>query len=62
MSFCSSDLIDNIGVPHLLTEDDEYKGYRIPAGTTVIANQWYDFYTFPVVHTFTKKNDKGHAS
>lgn len=30
-----------IGVPHLLTEDDEYKGYYIPAGSVVIANAWY---------------------
>ncbi|KAH9476887.1 Cytochrome P450 monooxygenase 98 [Psilocybe cubensis] len=33
-------VVGPIGVPHLLTEEDEYKGYRIPAGTTVIANQW----------------------
>ncbi|KAJ2934711.1 hypothetical protein H1R20_g2360, partial [Candolleomyces eurysporus] len=28
------------GVPHALSTDDEYKGYHIPAGTIVIANQW----------------------
>ncbi|PPQ79328.1 hypothetical protein CVT25_002558 [Psilocybe cyanescens] len=33
-------VVGPIGVPHLLTEEDEYKGYRIPAGTTVIANSW----------------------
>lgn len=29
-----------LGVPHLLTEDDTYNGYFLPAGTTVAANQW----------------------
>ncbi|KAJ2934714.1 hypothetical protein H1R20_g2365, partial [Candolleomyces eurysporus] len=28
------------GVPHALSTDDVYKGYHIPAGTIVIANQW----------------------
>ncbi|KAJ2919752.1 hypothetical protein MD484_g651, partial [Candolleomyces efflorescens] len=27
-------------LPHFATEDDVYKGYRIPAGSTVIANSW----------------------
>ncbi|KAF4616644.1 hypothetical protein D9613_008324 [Agrocybe pediades] len=27
-------------VPHLLMEDDEYKGYRIPKGSIVIPNVW----------------------
>ncbi|PCH38753.1 cytochrome P450 [Wolfiporia cocos MD-104 SS10] len=29
-----------LGVPHKLISDDEYRGYRIPQGTTVIANIW----------------------
>lgn len=29
-----------IGVPHRTTEDDVYKGYFIPKGSVVIANQW----------------------
>lgn len=29
-----------IGVPHLVTVDDTYKGYFIPAGTIVVANEW----------------------
>jgi len=28
------------GIPHVLDKDDEYNGYFIPAGTTVIPNQW----------------------
>ncbi|KAF5380073.1 hypothetical protein D9615_006264 [Tricholomella constricta] len=27
-------------LPHKVTEEDEYKGYRIPKGATVIANVW----------------------
>lgn len=27
-----------VGVPHALTEDDVYNGYRIPAGATVLSN------------------------
>ncbi|RDB18406.1 hypothetical protein Hypma_000372 [Hypsizygus marmoreus] len=29
-----------IAVPHLLHADDEYKGYRIPAGSIIIPNAW----------------------
>ncbi|KAJ3538450.1 hypothetical protein NMY22_g5158 [Coprinellus aureogranulatus] len=29
-----------IGIPHRTTADDVYKGYFIPAGSVVIANQW----------------------
>ncbi|RXW22004.1 hypothetical protein EST38_g3849 [Candolleomyces aberdarensis] len=28
------------GVPHALSTEDEYKGYRLPAGAIIIANQW----------------------
>lgn len=31
-----------IVVPHSVTEDDEYRGYFVPAGTVVIANMWYE--------------------
>ncbi|KAL4254630.1 cytochrome P450 monooxygenase [Pleurotus pulmonarius] len=29
-----------LGAPHRVTMDDEYKGYFIPKGTTVLANVW----------------------
>ncbi|KAG8923041.1 hypothetical protein FRC02_011440 [Tulasnella sp. 418] len=29
-----------MGVPHALIEDDEYMGYKLPAGSTVSANIW----------------------
>ncbi|KAJ7723619.1 cytochrome P450 [Mycena maculata] len=29
-----------IGVPHFLPVEDEYRGYRIPAGSVVMANSW----------------------
>ncbi|KAH6906116.1 O-methylsterigmatocystin oxidoreductase [Coprinopsis sp. MPI-PUGE-AT-0042] len=29
-----------LGVPHAATNDDDLNGYRIPAGTLVIANNW----------------------
>ncbi|EPE33145.1 Cytochrome P450 [Glarea lozoyensis ATCC 20868] len=43
------------GVPHALLEDDVYKGYRIPKGATIIANQWaicHDEGTFPYPENF----------
>ncbi|KAG9233810.1 putative O-methylsterigmatocystin oxidoreductase [Amylocarpus encephaloides] len=43
------------GVPHAVTEDDEYMGYRIPKGATVIANQWaicHDETVFPNPESF----------
>jgi cytochrome P450 len=30
-----------LGVAHCLTEDDEYSGYRIPKGSTILPNIWY---------------------
>ncbi|KAG2004361.1 cytochrome P450 [Coprinopsis cinerea AmutBmut pab1-1] len=29
-----------LGLPHMLSKDDEYNGYFIPAGTLVIGNTW----------------------
>jgi cytochrome P450 len=28
------------GMHHAVIEEDEYMGYRIPKGTTVVANHW----------------------
>lgn len=28
------------GTPHASTEDDEYKGFHIPSGTTILGNSW----------------------
>jgi cytochrome P450 len=38
------------GIPHAVIQDDEYMGYRIPKGATVIGNHWsihMDEKTFP---------------
>ncbi|KAF8128421.1 cytochrome P450 [Boletus edulis] len=29
-----------LGLPHMVTKDDSYDGYFIPAGTTIIGNTW----------------------
>jgi cytochrome P450 len=31
-----------MAAPHFVTEDDEYKGYRIPKGSTIMPNVWYE--------------------
>ncbi|KAI0691331.1 cytochrome P450 [Cytidiella melzeri] len=39
-----------LGIARKVTEDDEYKGYRIPSGTTVLPNVWailHDERTYP---------------
>jgi hypothetical protein len=30
-----------IAFPHYIAVDDEYRGYRIPAGSLVIGNTWF---------------------
>ena len=30
----------NVALPHSLTREDEYEGYRIPAHSIVIGNAW----------------------
>ncbi|KAK0234561.1 cytochrome P450 [Armillaria nabsnona] len=44
-----------MGIPHALTSDDIYRGYKIPSGSTVIANIWamlHDETTYPEPHSF----------
>lgn len=44
-----------MGVPHCVTEDDVYCGYRIPSGSVVIANSWallHDESIYPDPETF----------
>ncbi|KAK1220118.1 hypothetical protein PQX77_017157 [Marasmius sp. AFHP31] len=39
-----------LGLPHMVTKDDEVRGYYIPAGTTIMGNTWtilHDPNTFP---------------
>lgn len=31
---------DILGVPHAVIRDDEYMGYKIPKGSTVVYNVW----------------------
>jgi cytochrome P450 len=33
--------VNPTGFPHALIKDDEYNGYRLPAGTVVTINNWY---------------------
>ncbi|KAJ7131789.1 cytochrome P450 [Mycena crocata] len=42
------------GFPHVLTTDDEFQGYRLPAGSLVIGNAWYVLYSamYPAPHEF----------
>lgn len=40
-SILASQNVIPLGIPHCTTEDDEYEGYFIPKGTTVIPNIWY---------------------
>lgn len=30
-----------LGVPHQLVKEDNYRGYVVPGGTTILANAWY---------------------
>ena len=34
-----------LGVPHRLIEEDNYRGYIVPEGTTILANAWYAWRT-----------------
>ncbi|KAJ7607876.1 cytochrome P450 [Roridomyces roridus] len=44
-----------LGVAHFIAVEDEYKGYRIPRGSTVIINTWavlHDEHFYPDPHAF----------
>ncbi|KAJ7092249.1 cytochrome P450 [Mycena epipterygia] len=44
-----------IGVPHFLATEDEYRGYRLPAGSIVIGNTWailHDEVMYPDPYAF----------
>ncbi|KAI0074482.1 cytochrome P450 [Panus rudis PR-1116 ss-1] len=44
-----------MAVPHLTSEDDEYRGYHIPKGSIVMANSWailHDPTEYPEPHSF----------
>ncbi|KAF8210916.1 cytochrome P450 [Mycena galopus ATCC 62051] len=44
-----------MAIPHFLTVEDEYKGYRLPAGSIVIANAWamlHDEAIYPDPYSF----------
>ncbi|TFY58715.1 hypothetical protein EVJ58_g6244 [Rhodofomes roseus] len=44
-----------LGIPHCLTEDDNYEGYAIPKGSTVLTNIWamtHDEETYPDAFAF----------
>ncbi|KAF9228300.1 cytochrome P450 [Gyrodon lividus] len=44
-----------LGIPHLVTQDDEYLGFRIPKGSAVTGNTWAimrDPVVFPNPHEF----------
>ncbi|KAG6836306.1 hypothetical protein H0H93_009279 [Arthromyces matolae] len=48
--------VANLALPHSVTQDDEYKGYRIPKGATVMANVWailHDAELYPNPHEFS---------
>ena len=40
-----------LGVPHAVTQDDEYMGYRIPKGAGVVLNVWF---VLLALHTCSK--------
>ncbi|KAJ7132495.1 cytochrome P450 [Mycena epipterygia] len=44
-----------LAIPHFLTTEDEYRGYRLPAGSVIIGNTWailHDEDMYPDPYTF----------
>ncbi|KAG6917491.1 hypothetical protein DXG01_002355 [Tephrocybe rancida] len=61
--------VANLALPHRVTQDDEYQGYRVPKDATVMANVWailHDADIYPEPHTFNPErftsNEKQTAS
>ena len=50
-------LVTPLGVPHCTVIDDEFHGYLIPAGTTVIYNSWYVSIILNYIRGLTKLLD-----
>ncbi|KAG6811069.1 hypothetical protein H0H92_009129 [Tricholoma furcatifolium] len=47
--------VANLALPHSVTQDDDYMGYRIPKDTTIMANVWaimHDPNLYPNPHSF----------
>ena len=40
-----------LGIPHRLLEDDEFHGYFVPKGTSIVPNIWSAFHT----HEYTTR-------
>ncbi|RXW15357.1 hypothetical protein EST38_g10495 [Candolleomyces aberdarensis] len=48
-------VVTPIAIPHLLSAEDEYKGYRLPAGAVIVPNAWamlHDETEYPDPFTF----------
>ncbi|KAJ7120745.1 cytochrome P450 [Mycena crocata] len=49
------EVVTPVAIPHLLTMEDEYRGYRLPAGSIVVGNAWailHDEKVYPEPHAF----------
>ena len=54
-------LIPQLAVPHFLDVEDEYKGYRLPAGSIIIPNAWSLMFILFCLNYLTTLFE-GHAS
>jgi len=51
-----------MALPHVLTADDEYKGFKFPAGSIVIANSWCLFCQIAWVFQLSRIKPQGNPS